>query len=136
MKNETLSKQNKIILSVTGILLLGVIVFAFVNKGNTSYVPKPSIYDGFAQCLTEKGATMYGASWCKYCQAQKKVFGDAFRFVNYVECPDNVQFCIDKGIQGYPTWLIGSSTVSGFSENSTMKELSEISGCPLPEANL
>jgi len=136
MKNETLTKQNKIIMSVTGLLLLGVLVFAVINKDNTAYVPKPSIYDGFAQCLTDKGAVMYGAAWCSHCQAQKKALGDAFRFVEYVECPDNIQLCIDKGIQGYPTWILGSSTVSGFSEKSTMKELSEISGCPLPEAKL
>ena len=29
---------------------------------------------------------MYGAYWCPHCQAQKKVFGESFQYVPYVEC--------------------------------------------------
>ena len=135
MQNKEISKQNKIIISFAVVLSLVIILFAIINnKSNNSASNVPGLYDTFAQCLTDKGAVMYGAVWCSHCTAQKAAFGDSFRLVNYVECPDNTQLCLDKGVQGYPTWLIGTSTkLEGFDENKTMKELSDITGCILPK---
>src|SRR5579884_3441002 len=36
-----------------------------------------SVYDSFAQCLTQKKATMYGLYWCEHCAEQKEMFGNA-----------------------------------------------------------
>ncbi|MFH1099039.1 MAG: hypothetical protein V1723_03955 [Candidatus Uhrbacteria bacterium] len=64
-----------------------------------------------AKALTEHGARMYGAWWCGHCQSQKALFGDAWRYITYVECavPGNVQGktaeCDAAGITGYPTWV-------------------------------
>ncbi len=58
-----------------------------------------------AACLASKNITMYGADWCPHCQNEKKAFGDAFKQIPYVECPDNPQKCLDAGIKGYPTWV-------------------------------
>ena len=90
-------------------------------------------YDAFAECLTKAGAAMYGASWCPHCQEQKSFFGSSFQYIKYVECPDNTQVCIDKGVQGYPTWIMGTSTkiYEGF-DDKTMKTLSQATGCVLP----
>ncbi|MEI6296996.1 MAG: hypothetical protein WCO84_05110 [bacterium] len=63
-----------------------------------------STLDEFAGCLASKNVVMYGAVWCSHCQNQKKLFGDSFRLVKYVECPDNIKLCTDKGVTGYPTW--------------------------------
>ena len=129
-----MDKQSKIIVSCAVILSITIIAFAFVNTAAKNKIP--GLYDTFAQCLTGKGAVMYGAEWCAHCKAQKAVFGDSFKFIKYVECPDNTQLCIDKGVQGYPTWLIGTSTkLEGFDENKTMKELSDATECPLPQSN-
>jgi hypothetical protein len=43
-------------------------------------------YDTFAKCLTAHGAKMYGLYWCPHCIEQKKMFGESFRYVDYVEC--------------------------------------------------
>jgi hypothetical protein len=131
MKNN-MSKQNKIIIGSAVVLSVAIIIFAVITNNKSKNTNVVS-YDKFAQCLTDKGAVMYGAAWCPHCQEQKAVFGDSFKFVKYVECPDNTQLCIDKGIQGYPTWLIGSSTkLEGFDKNKTMKDLSGATGCQLP----
>jgi hypothetical protein len=61
--------------------------------------------DSFAKCVTEKGFVLYGAESCSHCKAQKELFGESFQYIKYVECPDNIQFCLDKGINGYPTWI-------------------------------
>jgi len=126
-----MTKENKMIIVVAIILSIIVISFAFVNTAAKNKIP--SLYDSFAQCLTDKGAVLYGAEWCTHCKEQKAVLGDSFRLIKYVECPDNTQFCIDKGIQGYPTWIIGTSTMlEGFDKDKTMQNLSDITGCPLP----
>ena len=126
-----MNKQNKIII---GLAVIIVVIVIFLAAYNVSGKNKVSVsYDKFAQCLAEKGAVMYGAEWCSHCKAQKAVFGNSFKYVNYVECPDNTQLCIDKGVQGFPTWLVGTSTkIEGFDENKTMKALSDATGCPLP----
>lgn len=91
----------------------------------------PSKYDGFAQCLAEKGLTMYGASWCPHCQNEKKNFGNAVKYIKYVECPDNVQLCTSLGIQGYPTWIEANGTKHEGEQG--LEGLAKISGCQLPE---
>lgn len=72
-----------------------VVIFKSVNAGAAD----------LAVCLASKNITMYGADWCPHCQNEKKAFGDAFKQIPYVECPDNPQKCIDAGIKGYPTWV-------------------------------
>lgn len=86
-------------------------------------------YDEFAQCLTEKGIVMYGAEWCSYCKAEKKAFGSSFRLVNYVECPDNPQLCLERGIEGYPTWMFADGRK--LEGKQGLEKLSWESGCLL-----
>ena len=90
------------------VILIGLIVTAMAVAGLV-YVarPKETTRDltNLAQCLAEKEITMYGAYWCPHCQAEKKAFGEAWKYVPYVECTQETQKCLDKGIQGYPTWI-------------------------------
>lgn len=83
----------------------------------------------FAQCLTQKGAAMYGADWCSHCQNQKRAFGSAFKHVEYVQCPHNQQLCTEKGVTGYPTWLFPDGT--RLTGEQTLEQLSRSSGCEL-----
>ena len=87
-------------------------------------------YDLFAQCLAEKKLTMYGAYWCSHCQNEKKVFGDSFKYVPYVECTQETQKCIDAGIQSYPTWI--TSNGQKYTGEQGLLGLSKISSCSLP----
>jgi hypothetical protein len=113
-----------IVVVVVVVLLIGVFAyFTGTKNGNT----KEGLYEGemtleklaelsscsladgkdsFAKCLTENGWSMYGAIWCAHCKSQKEMFGSSFQYIKYVECPDNVQFCLDKGVNAYPTWLV------------------------------
>ena len=92
----------------------------------------PSSLDGFAQCLTQKGAKMYGAWWCPHCQAQKERFGNAFRFIAYTECSPNgtktmSQECIDAGIKSYPSWIFADGKME--SGEMELVDLAEKTGC-------
>jgi len=107
--------------AIVVILLIG--VFAYFGKGNVkqgfyegqlslekmselSFCPLTKNKDDFAKCLTDKGWVMYGAVWCSHCKEQKALFGDSFQYIKYVECPDNEQLCLAKGVNGYPTWIV------------------------------
>lgn len=84
--------------------------------------------DSFAQCLTNKGAVMYGAEWCAHCQNQKKMFGESFRYINYVECPQDPQKCLAAEIGGYPTWIINGEKLIG---EQNMEILSQKTNCQI-----
>lgn len=91
----------------------------------------------FAQCLTDAGATFYGAFWCPHCDRQKALFGEAaMEEVDYVECaiPGNrsaqTQACQEANIQTYPTWeFADGSRTTGV---QSFEALSEKTSCPLP----
>lgn len=85
-----------------------------------------------AQCLTDSGAKMYGAIWCSHCNNQKKAFGSAFAYVDYVECDagtdlEGAKACIAADIKGYPTWVFGDG--SRQSGEIPLPELAELAGC-------
>lgn len=90
--------------------------------------------DSFAKCLTEKGVKMYGAYWCPHCENNKKLFGDSWKYMNYVECAVEgqpqvqTQACTDAGISGYPTWLINNEKYPG---EQTLEKLSSLTGCKI-----
>ncbi len=119
IKKKTLRIINTIIV----IVILFTIVY-FVGFRNTS----KQNYDEFAKCLTEKGAVMYGTYWCKYCNAQKREFGDSFKFVDYVECSENPDDCTEKGIQGFPTWIINENKYPG---KQPLARLAALTNCNL-----
>ena len=93
-------------------------------------------YDDFAQCLSDKGAKMYGAYWCQYCQTQESMFGNSFEFVNYVECSlpnaaGETESCRQANIESYPTWeFADGKRIEGVIE---FKELARITGCSLEQ---
>ena len=99
---------------------------------------KPGKLDSFATCLSESGATFYGAFWCPHCQNQKAMFGVSARLLPYVECstPDGngqLPVCTTAGIKGYPTWDFADGTRE--SGEISLERLSEKTSCPLPESN-
>lgn len=93
--------------------------------------PVFSNLDGFARCLGDKKVTMYGAAWCPHCQNQKKLFGSSFKYVPYVECPENTKLCEEKGITGYPTWIFGDG--KKLEGEVALEKLAQESSCQLPE---
>ncbi|MEK7096533.1 MAG: hypothetical protein AAB881_01085 [Patescibacteria group bacterium] len=71
-----------------------------------------------AKFLSQKGMVMYGAYWCVHCKGQKELFGDAFQYVDYVECDaagenGNPEECKAKGVTGYPTWIYQGKEYEG-----------------------
>ncbi|MDX1919629.1 MAG: protein disulfide isomerase family protein [Candidatus Caenarcaniphilales bacterium] len=82
----------------------------------------------YVKCLKEKGITMYGTSWCPHCNHQKEIFGELFSYVNYVDCDEQSEICTQKGITGYPTWLLpdGKEIAAG-----SIQKVAQASGCSI-----
>lgn len=65
------------------------------------------------------------------------MFGKSAKLLPYIECstPDGqgqTDECKQKNVQSYPTWVFANSTTTLTGER-TLQELSEASGCPLPQ---
>lgn len=95
----------------------------------------PGKLDSFAQCIKASGAEFYGAFWCVHCQEQKKEFGSSEQYLPYIECsnPDNTQkqICIDKKIEGYPTWIFKDGSI--LSGKLSLETLAQKTQCLLPQ---
>ena len=121
--------KNALLLAILFLLLSGGAFLAFWPRQETS-----AALDAFAQCLAERGAVMYGADWCPHCQNEKRAFGSSFRFIPYVECPDDPQRCLAAGITGYPTWIFPASPAGGpdgkrLEGEQGIEKLAQESGC-------
>jgi hypothetical protein len=118
------------------ILLAGILAIAIIAAFAILSL-SPGKYDDFARCINERGATMYGSVHCPHCLEQKELFGKSWAYAGYVECyvegaPGQAQACDDAGITAYPTWVFadGSRKLGML----TFWELSEKTGCPLPDS--
>ena len=95
----------------------------------TSNNTKESI--ALAKYLKDNGVVKYSAYWCPNCLDQSELFGkEAYKELNVVECArdgknSQTQLCIDKKIEGFPSWEINGKIIIGV---RTLKELSELTG--------
>ena len=93
----------------------------------TSESTKESI--SLAKYLKDNGVVKYSAYWCPNCLDQSELFGkEAYKELNVVECArdgknSQTQLCIDKKIEGFPSWEINGKIIIGV---QTLKELSEL----------
>src|SRR5262249_14327177 len=117
-----------------GIAALIVAAFAAAYYLGTRH--KQKRYIAFAQCLSAKGAKMYGAFWCPHCAEQKEEFGSSFEQVTYVECgvpgsrTAQAPACVQAGVKHYPTWEFSDGTrVEG---RQSFQYLGEKTGCSAP----
>ena len=85
----------------------------------------------FAKFLRDNGVVKYSAYWCPNCLNQGELFGkQAYNELNVVECSrdgkkSQTQLCIDKNIQGFPSWEINGKIILGV---KTIEELSKLTG--------
>lgn len=94
---------------------------------NTEGIDTISYEETLAKCLTEKGVKMYGAYWCGHCKNQKEMFGDAFQYVDYIECTETPGLCDSAGVSGYPTWV--GPDGSKYPGEKSLNELANMFGC-------
>jgi len=95
-------------------------------------------YESLAKCVNDKGVNMYGSFRCGVCAKTRAMFGDAFQYINEIECHpqgenSQTELCLDKEIEGTPTWILEPN---GEEEDRrigflTAVELAEFAGCEI-----
>lgn len=130
-----MKQSHKTLLTI--ILPVILVVGGLVALSKTNQPGGSGEYTEFAQCITEKGATFYGAYWCPHCQSQKRLFGSAIKEVKYVECAlpggnsaGQTQACKEAEISSYPTWEFGDG--SRETGEVSLSRLADKTGCELP----
>ena len=119
--------------------ILAAIVFPTVVNGEhlkgakelivTSESTKESI--ALAKYLKNNGVVKYSAYWCPNCLDQSELFGkEAYKELNVVECArdgknSQTKLCIDKKIEGFPSWEINGNIIIGV---QPLEELAELTG--------
>ncbi len=122
-KHARKSLTGKIIMAATGLAIIVLIGLLIYSSG-----AKAKSLDAFAQCLSDKGAVIYGNEWCRYTQGQKNMFGSSFSRLKYVICDQQKKLCDEKQITITPTWEINGTM---YREVQKIEALSQLSGCKL-----
>lgn len=107
---------------------LSVVFFSGISASDSN----STALNSFAQCLSQKGAVMYGEYSCSHCQAQKALFGASFKYVNYVECTKDVDKCLAASVTSTPTWTYPNG--GRYIGEQSLNDLASESGCVLPVA--
>ena len=135
-KSEFYPKLSSLHTAVLTICILGVVVVgSSALQSDTldfddSNLTANSFQLGLAKHLRQSGAKMYGSYKCPHCNSQKALFGDASKYVDYVECdpsgPDaQANLCFSRGIMNYPTWEINGRYYEGA---KSLPDLANLSG--------
>ena len=88
-----------------------------------------------AKCLTEKGVRFFGTYTCPWCIKQKEIFGEASKYLTYIECAgdrateEELALCQEFNIAGVPDWRFPDGTQQPGMQ--TIQRLAELSACPL-----
>ena len=118
--------NKKLVTAGVAIIIVVIIVLAILiltQESGASEDEKQQL----AQCLTEKGYSLAGTSWCPHCQDQKEMFGTSITFIDWHDCDEEPEYCEEKGINAYPSWISPLGTVSPGVKDFTF--LREVSGC-------
>lgn len=81
-----------------------------------------------SKSLTDKGAVLYCSFQSSDCVAQKDLFKDAVKYINYVECDASglnadADGCVGQGVESYPTWIYQEKKYVGV---QTLADLAKI----------
>lgn len=79
--------------------------------------------DQIAQCMWQKWVKMYGTESCWHCIDQKELFGDSFKYINYVDCAKTPDVCSNiewTPTREFPGWelLLGKQMISTLAEKA------------------
>jgi len=119
--------MNRVALGIISIIFLLLFIYYLTESGYFFRTDNSKI-ELFSKCLTDKGVVMYGSKYCPHCRNQKALFGDSFKYINYIDCTENTKICAEKGITYVPAWLINGKKYTG---EMSLEKLARLSGCEL-----
>lgn len=120
---EAKEKVFYLIIVAVVVALILIAVSQLITKTTGYSIKEPEISE-LAQCLSSKGAVMYGLDTCSHCKDQKAMFGLSFQYIDYKPCEKDILGC--NKLQGVPAWIINNQTYYGTQD---LEKLKELSGC-------
>lgn len=85
--------------------------------------------EALAKCLADKGAKFYGTPTCPWCSKQRELFGQAAKYLPYVDCMEKMEECEAAEVGGVPDWRFQDGTQKLGMQ--PIEELARLSGCEL-----
>ncbi|MCK9595868.1 hypothetical protein M0R19_01645 [Candidatus Pacearchaeota archaeon] len=103
------------------LLLAGGIIY-FKNFQSAAIKDMPS--EEVSKWIGEH-SILYVQTGCSHCITQEEMFGINVKFLNIINCleEENIQKCIDLGIEATPTWIINNKKYEGVQSIEKLKEL-------------
>jgi len=92
------------------VVLLGGIIF-YINGQEALRIKKNIAKSELTSCLSSKNIKFYGSSDCLNCKVQKDILGEAFSWIDYIECKKEngiAKICLDNEINTVPVWSFPS----------------------------
>lgn len=105
-----------------GLILLVIVIAIFVLYLKNQH---PRVQEDIAKCIGSK-SELYTKLGCTHCEIQKKMFGDSYQYLTVIDCWYERDLCLNKGVQGTPTWIIDGKQYIGVQEIETLRR---ITGC-------
>jgi glutaredoxin len=104
------------------IVLVLIIAGAIIYAKNTGFVVKDFPSEAEAKWIGEH-SVLYAQTGCIHCKEQEDLFGTNTKYLNMVDCLEDVQVCVNLGIEGTPTWIINGQKYVGVQSIEKLKEL-------------
>ena len=102
------------------VILLLVLLFFYIKN-----ISKPEVPEEVAKCIGEN-SIVYSQVGCHYCELQKEMFGENYKYINDFSCNGKWDECQAAGVSRTPTWEIGGQNYQGVQD---IKRLRELTGC-------
>lgn len=105
-----------------------------INDLKNTAVIRDNIYSDLStltRCLSKHGIVMYGSNEDSDTILQKQELGDAFLYINYIDCKDPSSGTLKEecsGMRVFPIWELNGVFTVGF---RSADYLAEISGCSI-----
>jgi len=110
---------------LAGIVLLFFVPLFYFN------LPQRDLSE-FAKCLRTNGVKMFGTNHCLYCNQQKRIFGNSFQYMRFIDCEVEQDECTQWNIESYPTFIQVDTKGKELKRESglmSIEDLQEFSGC-------
>jgi len=106
---------------ITWIIILAVVLLAIfiLNKSPNETTEE------IAKCIGEN-SELYIQLGCHACETQEDMFGENYQYLTTIDCFYERDKCMDKEIQGTPTWIIDEQEYLGV---LSLEELKTLTGC-------
>lgn len=114
-----MKKQSLITLIIIFFVVILAIAVIYLKNNH------PEVDPDVAKCIGSK-SVLYTKLGCTHCETQERMFRDSYKYLTVVDCWYDRELCIEKSIQGTPTWIIDGKQYIGVQDIETLKR---VTGC-------